>query len=161
MDESFKLDLTDGKKAFRPMLEELESGTYNFKIVAAYPHTTKTNKKAFKFELLALDSDSPLYGKTVHKLNFLSHSIGKNILMRELKVVGVNVEAWADPISGVIEAAELDAQLATVGNEIHGKVVAALKTKRPNANGQDWHELQITGISNVEAPSGGEDELPF
>lgn len=159
MDESFKLDLTEGKKAFKPMLEELESGTYNFKIVSAYPHTTKTNKKAFKFELLAIDSDSPLFGKTVHKLNFLSHAIGKNILMRELKAVGVNVEAWADPISGVIEAAELDAQLATVGNEIHGKAVSALKTKRPNANGQDWHELQITGISSV-APSS-EDELPF
>lgn len=160
MDESFKLDLTEGKKAFKPMLEELESGTYNFKIVCAYPHTTKTNKKAFKFELLAIDSDSPLFGKTVHKLNFLSHAIGKNILMRELKAVGVNVEAWADPISGVIEAAELDAQLATVGNEIHGKAVSALKTKRPNANGQDWHELQITGISSVAAPSS-EDELPF
>ena len=161
MNESFKLDLTDGKKAFKPMLEELESGTYNFKIVAAYSHTTKTDKKAFKFELLALDSDSPLHGKTVHKLNFLSHAVGKNILMRELKVIGVDVMSWANQETGVIEGAELEAQLAKVGNEIIGKVVAALKTKRPNANGQDWHELQITGISTVEAPSGGEDELPF
>lgn len=160
MDESFTLDLSNDRPAFKPMLEQLQEGTYNFKIVAAYPHETKSKKKTFKFELLALDADSPINGKTVHKLNFLSHAIGKNILMRELKAVGVNVEAWADPISGVIEAAELDAQLATVGNEIHGKAVSALKTKRPNANGQDWHELQITGISSVAAPSS-EDELPF
>ena len=160
MDESFKLDLDTDKKAYKPMLEQLESGTYNFKIVAGYPHVTKSNKKTFKFELLALDADSPLFGKTVHKLNFLSHAVGKNILMRELKAVGVDVMSWADPVTGVIEAAELDAQLATVGNEIHGKAVSALKTKKPNANGQDWHELQITGISSVAAPSS-EDELPF
>lgn len=159
MDESFKLDLDTEKKAFKPLLEELESGTYNFKIVAAYPHQTKTNKKAFKFELLALDNDSPLFGKAVHKLNFLSNSFGKNSLMRELKAIGVDVHAWADA-EGVIEGAELDAQLAKVGNEIHGKTVTALKSKRPNANGQDWHELSITGISSVAAPSGG-DELPF
>jgi hypothetical protein len=109
---------------------------------------------------MALDSDSPAFGKNVHKLNFLSHALGKNFLMRELKAIGVNVEAWADPISGVIEAAELEAQLAAVGNEIHGKVVTALKSKRPNSTGGDWHELQITGLSTVEAPSGAED-LPF
>ena len=159
MDESFKLDLSTERPAFKPMLEELESGTWNFKIVAAYPHETKTGKKTFKFELLALDANSPLFNKTVHKLNFLSNAIGKNILMRELKAVGVDVNAWADA-SGTIEAAELEAQLAKVGNEIHGKAVVALKTKRPNNNGGDWHELTITGLSSVAAPSG-EDELPF
>lgn len=159
MDESFKLDLSTERPAFKPMLEELESGTWNFKIVAAYPHETKTGKKTFKFELLALDANSPLFNKTVHKLNFLSNAIGKNILMRELKAVGVDVNAWADA-SGTIEAAELEAQLAKVGSAIIGKVVAALKTKRPNANGQDWHEITITSLSSVAAPSS-EDELPF
>ena len=159
MDESFKLDLSTERPAFKPMLEELESGTWNFKIVAAYPHETKTGKKTFKFELLALDANSPLFNKTVHKLNFLSNAIGKNILMRELKAIGVDVNAWADQVSG-IEAAELEAQLAKVGNEIHGKAVVALKTKRPNANGGDWHELTITGLSSVAAPSS-EDDLPF
>ena len=89
MDESFKLDLSTERPAFKPMLEELESGTWNFKIVAAYPHETKTGKKTFKFELLALDANSPLFNKTVHKLNFLSNAVGKNILCRELKAVGV------------------------------------------------------------------------
>lgn len=160
MDESFTLDLSTDRPAFKPMLEQLENGTYNFKIVAAYPHETKTGKKTFKFELLALDANSPIYNKTVHKLNFLSNAVGKNILCRELKAVGVDVNSWADQASGVIEGAELDAQLAKVGSAIIGKVVAALKTKRPNANGQDWHELTITSLSSVAAPSV-EDELPF
>jgi len=159
MDESFTLDLSTDRPAFKPMLEQLENGTYNFKIVAAYPHDTKSGKKTFKFELLPLDADSPVAGKNVHKLNFLSNAMGKNSLMRELKAIGVDVNAWADA-NGTIEAAELEAQLAKVGNEIHGKAVVALKTKRPNATGGDWHELTITGLSSVAAPSDA-DDLPF
>ena len=68
--------------------------------------------------------------------------------MRELKAIGVDVNAWADA-SGTIEAAELEAQLAKVGNEIHGKAVVALKTKRPNNNGGDWHELTIRDVSRT------------
>lgn len=160
MDESFTLDLSTDRPAFKPMLEQLKEGLYNFKIVAAYPHETKSKKRAFKFELLALDADSPINGKTVHKLNFLSHAVGKNILMRELKVVGVKVESWADPVTGIIEAAELEAQLAKVGEQIIGKVVTALKSKRTNPNGQDWHELQINGLSNLVSPTS-HDDLPF
>ena len=159
MDESFKLDLSTERPIFKPILEELPSGTWSFKILAGYPHTTKTDKKTFKFELLPLDADSPIAGKNVHKLNFLSNAMGKNSLMRELKAIGVDVNAWADA-SGTIEAAELEAQLAKVGNEIHGKAVVALKTKKPNNNGGDWHELTITGLSSVAAPSS-EDDLPF
>ena len=158
MDESFKLDLEPPvKKTWLPSLEELPTGTYNFKIIAAYPHVTRTEKKTFKFELLAQDSDSPIYGKIVHKLNWLNNPIGKNILMTELKAIGVEVNTWADPVSGIITGDELALKLATVGNEILGKVVVASKTQRSNANGADWHELRISGLSTEQSL----DDLPF
>ena len=79
--------------------------------------------------------------------------------MKPGQVVGVDVLTWADS-NGVIEAAELEAQLAKVGEQIIGKVVTALKSKRPNPNGQDWHELQINGLSNLVSPTSN-DDLPF
>lgn len=158
--DDFKFELPKEGQDFKRTIEEIPTGTWNFKIVAAYSGTSKNNKDYYKMELLAIDSDSPIYGRNVHKMNFLTTSTGKSILMSELHACGINTDLWVR--DGMVSGAEFAAQLEKVGEKLLNKQVKGMKTKRFNQQtNSDWHEIRLIGLSEMVDPNAGEAELPF